>query len=226
MFGHGSGAQGDELNSRASFARVRALGCDGVELDVRRTRDDGLAVVHDTVLPDGRDVAQTRTADLPPDLMLLEVVLDMLRGMLVNIEIKNFSRDPHWDPEQRVTRLVVDLLADRGHADRVIISSFGTECIDEVRRIAPNLDTALLLLSGRPTTELLRAVVDHGHSTVHPYDTMVDARFMAEATACGLRVNTWTAEDDSEARLAELIRFGVDGVITGAPELVLRLTTR
>ena len=49
IFGHGSGNGGDALNSRASFERVRALGCEGVERDVRRTAEDQLAVVHDPV---------------------------------------------------------------------------------------------------------------------------------------------------------------------------------
>jgi glycerophosphoryl diester phosphodiesterase len=52
---------------------------------------------------------------------------------------------------------------------------------------------------------------------------MVDAGFMDEAHARGLTLNAWTAEDDSEPRLAELIRLGVDGLITGAPERALHL---
>lgn len=223
VLGHGSGAPGDELNSRASFERVRSLACDGVELDVRRTLDDGLAVIHDPLLPDGRDVTTTATRDLPADVMLLADVLDLLRGMLVNVEIKNHDSDPHWDPSQRVAQLVVDLLAARDAADRVIVSSFGIECMDEVRRLRPELDTAQLLLSRRPAAGLLDAVVDHGHAIVHPYESMVDARFMDEAHARGLTLNAWTAEDDSEPRLAELIRLGVDGLITGAPERAARL---
>ena len=226
LFGHGSGAPGDELNSRASFERVRELGCDGVELDVRRTSNDCLAVIHDPVLSDGRDVAQTASGELPAEVMLLSDVLDLLRGMLVNIEIKNFSSDPHWDASQRVTRLAVDLLASRGHTDRVIVSSFGAECMDLVRRICPEVDTAQLLLSRRPVAELLDGVVAHGHATVHPYDTMVDQEFMEAAVARGLAVNVWTAEDDSENRLAELIGLGIDGLITGAPEVARRLLKR
>lgn len=223
VFGHGSGAPGDELNSLVSFERVRSLACDGVELDVRRTLDNGLAVIHDPLLPDGRDVAKTPTRDLPDDVMLLADVLDLLRGMVVNIEIKNHRTDPHWDPDQRIARLVVDLLTARGAADRVIISSFGIECTDEVRRLRPEIDTAHLLLSRRPAAGLLDAVVAHQHAIVHPYESMVDAEFMDAARARGLTVNAWTAEDDSERRLAELIQLGIDGLITGAPELASRL---
>jgi hypothetical protein len=88
-----------------------------------------------------------------------------------------FASDPHWDAAQRVTQLVVELLTHRGHSDEVIISSFGPECIDEVGRICPQLKTAQLLLSRRPTGELLDDIVARRHSVVHPYDTMVDAAF-------------------------------------------------
>lgn len=219
IFGHGSGNPGDALNSRASFERVRALECEGVELDVRRTADDQLAVIHDPLLDDGRDVAATRASDLPRSVMLLDDVLDLLSGMCVNIEIKNYQKDPHWDPAQGVTHRVLGRLAARGHADDVILSSFGGECLDTIRDRRPDLVGAQLLLSRRPVAELLDDVVSRGLGLVHPYDTMVDQAFMQEASARGLTVNAWTAEDDSAARLGELIRLGVDGVITGAPEV-------
>ncbi len=223
IFGHGSGAAGDELNSRASFERVQSLGCAGVELDVRRTQDGKLAVVHDALLPDGRDVARTAAEDLPGSIPLLEEILDGLAGMQVNIEIKNYRGDPHWDPAQLVAKQVVELIAARGGRDDVLISCFGRECLAEVRRLDRGLPTAQLLLSRRPIPDLLDAVVADGHQSVHPYDTMVDADFIAEARARGLRTHAWTAEDDSPQRLATLISLGIDGLITGAPELALAL---
>jgi glycerophosphoryl diester phosphodiesterase len=223
VFGHGSGSAGDELNSRASFDRVRKVGCDGVELDIRRTLDDRLAVIHDPSLADGRDVAQTASHELPGDVMLLEGALDLFQGMSVNIEIKNYRGDPHWDPEQRVVALLIALLASRPGRDDVILSSFGIECLDEIRLADSRYETALLLLSRRPATQLLDTAVAHGHRRIHPYDTMVDRVFIAEASARGLNVTAWTAEDDSEFRLRQLIGLGVNGLITGAPELATRL---
>ena len=107
----------------------------------------------------------------------------------------------------------------------MIVSCFGVECLDEIKRIQPTLDTALLLLSRRPVAELLDTAVEHGHRTVHPYDTMVDRAFIAEADARGLTVNAWTDRDDSESRLRKLIELGVAGLITGAPESATRMLT-
>ncbi len=180
-------------------------------------------MIHDALLPDGRDVAATLASELPDSIPLLEEILEALIGMQVNIEIKNHQTDPHWDPEQRVAKQVVALVAARERRDDVLISCFGPECLAEVRRLDPGLPTAQLLLSRKPVSERLDAIVADGHGIVHPYESMVDASFMGEARARGLRVHAWTAEDDSPERLAALIALGIDGLITGAPQVALDL---
>src|SRR3954451_11883396 len=109
VFGHGSDDPGNKLNSAASFVAVRQSGADGVELDVRRTADDQLVAIHDHRLPDGRDIAATDRSLLPADMPALEEVLDVCTGMIVNIEIKNYPSDPAFEPDERVTDLVVDV---------------------------------------------------------------------------------------------------------------------
>ena len=45
-------------NTVAAFRAAAEMGADGVELDVRRTSDDRLVVVHDPRLADGRVVRE------------------------------------------------------------------------------------------------------------------------------------------------------------------------
>ncbi len=71
----------------------------------------------------------------------------------------------------------------------------------------------MLYLSRRDPAGLLDAVVAHGHSIVHPYDTMLDAAFMAAARARGIGVNVWLGRVPA-ARLHALVVLGVDGLIT------------
>ena len=201
---------------------ARQRGADGVELDVRRTADDQLVAIHDHQLPNGRAIAATRRSDLPADIATLSEVLDLCAGLVVNIEIKNFRSDPGFDPSERITDLVVDLLEARRLGDNVIVSSFGMGCIDRVRARQPALPTAALLLSRRPVEQVLGPVVEHGHRIVHPYDTMVDPAFMAFARSHSLEVNVWFGDDESAARIEELIGFGVDGIITSDPGAVRR----
>src|SRR5581483_5967717 len=149
VFGHGDET---DINTLASFGRMQSLGVDGVELDVRRI-GDRLVVTHDP------------GAGGP----LLAEALDACRGLVVNIEIKNFPRDPEWDETQRVTDLVLDLLDERGNSDDVLVSCFHGACLDRCMQRRPDLPVALLLLSRKPADELL----DMPYRIVHPYDSMV-----------------------------------------------------
>lgn len=214
VFGHGPEDDSPHaINRLPSFDWCRSLGADGVECDVRRTSDDHLVVIHDANLPDGRAIAETRRAELPDHVPGLDQILDTCLGLVVNLELKNFPRDPAFDPSQRLTHLVVDLLASRRNIDRVLVSCFDVAALDLVREEAPAIPTGVLLLSRRPAAELLDRVVDHGHGAVHPYDSMVDETFVHEARSRDLEVNVWFGTSDS-ARFERLVDLGVDGLIS------------
>jgi glycerophosphoryl diester phosphodiesterase len=225
VLGHGDDEPGNELNSRESFHAVMATPADGVELDVRRAADDTLVVHHDAVLASGRSIADSTLAHVPPELPTLGEVLDICAGRVVNIEVKNHPSDPAYDPGERVTDLVLDLLERRGGVDRVIVSSFGMGVLDRVRARRPELPTAALLFRHGQTPGALDHVLARGHRIVHPFAPYVDARFMAECRARGLTVNVWTWRD-TEAELTRLLALDVDGIITGDPALTLRLLGR
>ena len=215
MWGHGpEDGSGPAINTLASYDWCRRLGADGVELDVRRTADDTLVVIHDAVLDDGRPVADTRRADLPSFVPDLVDVLDACSGLTVNVEVKNFPSDAGFDGQQRVTHLLIGLLAERGPADDVVVSCFGVDALDVVKARLGRVPTAALLLSRRPAAELLDAVVERGHTTVHPYDTMVDHAFMDAARARGVVVNAWLSDAGAD-RMAALYDLGVGALITG-----------
>jgi glycerophosphoryl diester phosphodiesterase len=195
VFGHGPDDGPLAINTLPSYPWVREQGADGVELDLRITADGRLVVTHDP------------NDDAPS----LADVLELCRGLTVNVEIKNYPRDTEWDPDQRVTHALLDLLATRD--DDILVSCFDFGALDLVRARAPHIPTAMLYLSRRPADVLLDAVVEHGHAIVHPYDTMVDATFMAASRARRLTVNVWTGEVGVD-RYRELIVLGVDGIIT------------
>jgi glycerophosphoryl diester phosphodiesterase len=211
VYGHGpEDGSGPMFNTLPSFRWCRAQGADGVELDVRRTLDDRLVVTHDH-LSNGHDVADTLRRDLPDEIPDLDAVLHECAGMTVVIELKNFPQDPAWDPSQRLTHLVVDLLATRD--DDVIVSCFGTAALDVVRERSPATPTAALLLHRAPVHDLLAPIADGGHAFVHPYDPMVDEELMNAAADLDLLVDVWMLEVPA-ARFVELATLGVHGVIT------------
>src|SRR6188768_3753377 len=85
-------------NTLNAFARARALGADGVELDVRRSADGVLLVHHDaTAEPLGAfaalPFAEIRAAR--PSVPTLAEALDACAGLLVNVEVKCLP----WEPD-------------------------------------------------------------------------------------------------------------------------------
>src|SRR3954452_11192396 len=213
VYRHGpEDGSGPLFNTLPSFTWCREQGADGVELDVRRTADDQVVVVHDTAV-DGRAVADTARCELPAFVPDLGDVLDLCTGMTVVVELKNFPQDAGWDPSQRLPHLVVDLLEARSWSDDVVISCFGLDALGVVRERSPHTPTAALLLHRQPLRELLPPIADGGHAFIHPYDAMVDEGLVAAAAEHGLDVDVGTLEVPG-SRFAELARLGVHGVIT------------
>ena len=94
-----SAAFGD--NTLAAFQGAVAQRADGVELDVRRTADGGLALSHDDRLADGRLVMELDLAALPAEIIDLPTALDACAPLaLVNTEIKNWPDDADFDPSE------------------------------------------------------------------------------------------------------------------------------
>jgi glycerophosphoryl diester phosphodiesterase len=216
-------------NTVPAFRRALELGADGVELDVRRTRDGELVVRHDADGPLGvwaeHTLAEIRAAD--PAIPVLAEALDACRGAIVNVEIKNSPRDADWDPSDQAADLLVGCLAGRDGDDRVLVSSFDLPTIDRVRSLAPHLPTALLTQRGDPLEGLLIAE-SHGHPVFHPSVRQLGGRkagaLVVRAHERAVAVNAWTGNDPGE--IARLAAAGIDGICTDVPDVALSVLGR
>lgn len=209
-------------NTLDAFFGAVDQGADGVELDVRRTRDSRLAVSHDDTLPDGTVLVDTDFADLPPQVTDLAGALDACQPLaVVNIEIKNWPEDRDFDPTEALAHAVVALLSERGELDdgRALVSSFHLRTIDRVRELAPDLATAWLLGLVEDPISLVARAAEGGHVAVHPHHAFVNEDLVRIAHDAGLAVNTWTCDDPD--RIRWLAALGVDAVVTNVPRIAL-----
>lgn len=218
IWAHRGASRAKPENTLEAFLEAKAQGADGVELDVRRTRDGAMAIHHDAALPDGRNVFELDVADLPPDVPLLDAALDACAGMLVNIEIKNVPVDVDHDPTERMAEAVVTLVTELGLRQSVLVSSFSLETIDRVRTLDPSIPTGYLTSARWNQVHALERAVAGGHSAIHPMDPVVNPELVRLAHDAGVRVNTWTV--DNPDRIRWLVdECGVDAVITNVPDV-------
>jgi glycerophosphoryl diester phosphodiesterase len=237
VYGHrGNRRPGPENTPEAVLAAL-AAGADGVEIDVRRTRDAQLVCVHDPVLNGASSAGRGGSAELRRvvvdsdaatlGLPTIEQMLDAGAGARVVLEVKNTRRQPDYDGRRATSaRLLMSLLdrrRDEGRADDVLVSSFDPTALIVAR--AGGWPTGLLTLPSIPVTAGLRQVLRAGHTELHAHTSALPARMprrvaaaVARAHEADVRLLMWTVTDTDDA-----LRFrdaGVDGIICDDPAAV------
>lgn len=234
IFAHRGARRVAPENTLPAFAAALDQGADGIELDVHRTRDGALVVIHDFVLErttDGHGPVRGATLDeirrldagsrfaarfAGTQVPTLDEVLDLVGDRcLVNIEIK--SDDPYGCD---ASDGVLATIRRRKLYDRVIVSSFNPVTLIKLRHL--DADLALGVLYEAATPEFLRELWAGPlvrPQAQHPSYDMVDEGFMAWARGHGCAVNVWTVNELPEAR--RLANLGVDALITDVPDLLL-----
>ena len=223
-------------NTLPAFALAAKLGADGIELDVHLTKDDQLAVIHDETVErttNGQGWVKDFTlAELQKlcanngmpgfaDAYVpsLEEVLKLVRPtkMKVNIELKTGILC-----YEGVERKTVDLVRKMGMEDRVVYSSFNHYSIEEVRRVAPQAQTAYLYSDIICDVEKYAAA--RGVDGLHPGLWNVKMRDLLRTYLnSGLPVRVWTVDEEEDMRW--LMGEGAH-VITNDPKLALQVRAK
>ena len=208
-------------NTTGAFAEAVRLGADGVELDVRQSRDGHLVVHHDPVLPDGRVVSETERGALPAHVPLLEDALDACGRLLVNVEVKSHPGEAGFVAGETTARKAARLLADRARrrlGGLVVLSSFSVEALQAACEEVPDrqelaLEIALLVSWSTPQADAgLDTVLANGWEALHPHFALLDERLAARAGETGTALRAWTVDDPGQ--VARLAGLQVDAVIT------------
>lgn len=211
-------------NTMQAFAAARAVGADGIELDVRVSADDVLVLHHDAHLADGRLVRSVDASDLPASIPTLGEVLLGTTGLFVNIEIKNAPSEAGHDPDHGVSVAVAGLVAGMDAHDRTLVSSFELDSILNIRSVDSTIALAWLTWGEADPAALIGRAAEHQLQAINPHERQVDRAFVERAHGAGLGVYVWTV--DSVERALELADHGVDGIITNDPRSLVDALAR
>ncbi|HEX4217695.1 MAG TPA: glycerophosphodiester phosphodiesterase [Acidimicrobiales bacterium] len=210
-------------NTIEAFLRAARLGADGVELDVRLTRDGALAVHHDPVIPGAGPVADLAVDQLPAHVPLLDAVLDACTGLTVNIEVKNLPGEPGFDAGERLALAVGALVVERRTPENILVSSFWPPWLDAVRGCDADIRTGLLIPARFGAEDALGLAIEHGLGALHPEVSLVSPELVLAAHQAGLSVAAWTVNEPTALRSA--LDWGVDTVITDDVVAAVALTS-
>jgi glycerophosphoryl diester phosphodiesterase len=225
IYGHRGACVDVRPNTIEAFERAVGQGADGVELDVRRTRDGALIVYHDDrSAPDATPFVELDFSEIKtttPWVPTLDEAWASLGPVaLLNIEIKNIYGQADYDPTNRVAKSLVRWIADHNAGDRVLVSSFNTQTLDVVRALGPEIRTGLLSMSWLDPMVAIRQARDGGHvsSNLALIRVLDGADTIVEA-AGDLAVLVWTVNDPAHA--IALSDSGVAGIFTDDPGLMV-----
>jgi glycerophosphoryl diester phosphodiesterase len=234
IFAHRGARRAAPENTLPAFAAALEMGADGIELDVHRTADGRLVVIHDFFVDkttDGHGEVARMTYDeiarldagshfapafagtpVPTLAQVLELVGSRCR---INIEVK--SMHPYGDD---ASDAVASVIRHANLYDQVIVSSFNPITLVKLRHLDPRIALGMLYDNEMPAFfRSIWAGPPIRPEAQHPHYRLVDADYMTWARSLGAQVNTWTVNEPAEAQ--RLARLGVTTLITDVPDVLI-----
>lgn len=218
-------------NTLAAFELASDLKADGIELDVQRTKDGTLVVIHDETLKrvsgqagfvkdyDYKDLQKINVNLHFPQfgrqaVPALKDVYALLRNtdLTVNVELKT---GVFFYPG--IEQQVLELTEQEGMQERVLYSSFNHYSLRTIRRLQPHVQTGVLYSDGwMGPSEYAKKTVQA--NALHPsYENVQYPGFFESCRAYGLKVHVWTV--NKQAQIQFLCDHQADAVITNDPKL-------
>jgi glycerophosphoryl diester phosphodiesterase len=215
-------------NSMAAFRAAYEAGTDFVELDVQRTSDGAVVVIHDGDLMrmggDPRKVKDLTLAEIGAidigskrgpqyageHVPTLAEVIDYARGKFrINIELKYNVPDP------QLAAAVVALLREKQFLDQVVITSLDHAALRQVEKLQPSLETGLIV------TAAVGNVIKTDTDFVSLNSARATPSLVEQAKATGKKVHVWTVNKPEV--MLRMIERDVDNIITDDPATLVRV---
>jgi glycerophosphoryl diester phosphodiesterase len=234
-----------------AFEKAVELGADVLEMDAHITQDGYIVLMHDEEVDrttDGTGIIEDMTLD---ELQQLDAAYKWsnddgktfpYRGQGIQVPTLGdlFQRFPwmRYVIEIKLTQNPIgqslcELIRKQDMQDKVMIASFHDEAMKSFREVCPEVATSASRTEVRNFVLLGKAflsglVAPQYQSIQPPYDPkeslnipIMTERFIREAHAKNIRVEPWTVDDPK--LMKQYIEWGVDGIITDRPDLMIEV---
>lgn len=207
-------------NTMSAFRLGLAMGANGIETDVRRTKDDVLVLFHDDTIMRvtgkegsiqdytyeqllGFDVCGCGQRD---KIVRLQDFLEAFSGLDIQVAIE-FKQD-FTEVE------TIDLLERYHMREKTVLTSFKLECLMRAKLYAPEYPAGYLTDDVNPMA--LKVLKTIGVEQVCPKSKLVTREFVSDLHAQGFSVRAWGVK--SEARMKQVYDAGADGMTVNFPD--------
>ena len=147
-------------NTITAFVEAKKLGVEGIETDIRMTKDHRLVLRHDDAIDrtsDGRGNISEKTLEelrsydygawfgeeyAGEKLVTLEECLEA--AIELDIGVLNLELKPTKGDRDAIVKLTADLVRQAGCVDRVIVSSFDSDLLKKMKAYEPGIKVAIL----------------------------------------------------------------------------------
>jgi glycerophosphoryl diester phosphodiesterase len=205
-------------NTLEAFRAAREIGVDGVEFDVQETADGAFVVFHDDSI-DGNNISNLKLEDIGQlrvggncRIPTLQETLDVLgRGLVLLVELK----------QVRSLEVFLSLLRQHVEAAFTVLVSFDAALIGRLTVLAPGFTCAVISDPSAAGDNL------PGHEAAGFTQVRCDSvseEIVKTAHDGGELVFAW--DSGSEGDLKRALRSGIDIIMTGRPDIVIRETSR
>lgn len=246
IIGHrGASALAPE-NTLAAFSRALEDGADGIEFDVRLSRDRVPVVIHDATLRrtaqldrlvEELDVSELQQCDVSSwfgpvqaekkhagTVPTLAQVFELFQqtSALLYLEMKSEAVDA-----SSLVEAVVDEIHRAQIAKRVIVSSFDLDAVALVKKIDATISTAALFepklfrpISTIRRLKMIDLAVEHHANEIALHHSLCSPRVVQKAAKFGLPVVVWTVDDVKWIKQGQRLRL--KALITNNPAAMIR----
>jgi len=205
-------------NSLAALAAVTASGADGVEIDVRATRDGELFLWHDEQLHGTgfacltqADVRRVRLANGEGVPSLAEGLDALDPGLEVFIETKALP--------EALDGLFLDTLARGPARSRYRVHAFDHRIIRRLHGRRPDLPSGVLQVAY--PVDPVAALRNASAGALWQEWRLIDQQLVDTVHRLRARIYAWTVNEPDD--VVRLVALGVDGLCTDEPEVARRV---
>jgi glycerophosphoryl diester phosphodiesterase len=202
-------------NTLDSFQKAIELGVNAIELDVRKTKNDKLIVIHDDNLKRvfGKDVPVNH-ATLKELKQLTEDKIPTLEEALQFID-KRVEKILIELKEVGCEKKVLEIINKEKLRDHVIIVSFHEEALFEMRQLDTKIETGLIYARHKnPITSALKLNAQY----LVPLYKLTHTKNIEDAHKNNLKVIVWTINTKQEVKA--YMDKGVDGIASDKPDIL------